>query len=224
MHVYQSQLYADHYNFLRLLHFLESEIACYEAGSERHARLDIILDIFDYIQNYPERWHHPFEDAIFELMLIKQVPQSDQIWGLKSEHKKLEKLTHHASELFASVANDVVVPVEELVNVSLEFIRRQQEHINIENRIVYPLFDQYLSQNDWETIGSQVAAKLDPMFMQEVDPNGSEKKSSQRQQRDQAIKAEYRNLLKHIMQAERGTQFGTTARAKDGGCRSGIAM
>ena len=113
MHAYQSQLYADHYNFLRLLLFLESEIACYEADQERHPRLDVVLDIFDYIQTYPERWHHPFEDAIFELLLVKQVPNADQIWGLKSEHKKLEQLTQQASELFSSVANDVVVPVEE---------------------------------------------------------------------------------------------------------------
>ena len=164
MHLYQSQLYADHYNFLRLLRFLESEIACYEAGGDRYARLDIILEMFDYIQAYPERWHHPIEDAIFELLLIRQVPNSDQIWGLKSEHKKLEQLTHQASELFASVANDVVVPVGELISTSREFIRRQQEHINMENRIAYPLLDAHLNNDDWLQVGRQVRTKVDPLF------------------------------------------------------------
>ncbi len=216
MHAYQSQLYADHYNFLRLLHFLESEIACYEADLERHPRLDVILDIFDYIQTYPERWHHPFEDAIFELLLIKQVPSADQIWGLKSEHKKLEQLTQQASELFSSVANDVVVPVEELVDVTREFIRRQQEHINIENRIAYPLIEQYLTEKDWDAVGKKVRAKIDPLFTlaaAQSDDQVADLASSQ-WLRDRALKAEYRNLYKTIMQMERGVSIGATARAK----------
>lgn len=216
MHAYQSQLYADHYNFLRLLRFLESEIACYESDNEGQARLDVILDMFDYFQTYPERWHHPFEDAMFELLLIKQVPNADQIWSLKSEHKKLEQLTHHASELFSSVANDIVVPMDELVNATREFIHRQQEHINLENRYVYPLLDEHLNDSDWHAIGKKVRSRVDPLFSLQEDESVKQAQdlSSSQWQRERALKAEYRNLYRSIMQAERGVALGATARAK----------
>lgn len=224
MHPLQSQLYADHYNFLRLLTFLEAEIACYEANSldmdnGRHARLAVVLDILDYIQTYPERWHHPLENAAFERLLIKQVPNSDQIWGLKSEHKKLEALTHKAMSLFASVANDVVVPVEELVKAAREFIQRQQEHISLENKLAYPLMTEYLSDTDWDDLGRQVSRKIDPLFGGEQNTGDAVATKtidhSRLLDKDRALHSEYRNLYKMIMQAERGVATGVSARAKN---------
>lgn len=224
MHPIQSQLYADHFNFLRLLAFLEGEIACYEADNGGHARLPIVLDILDYIQAYPERWHHPMEDAAFELLLVKQVPKSEQIWSLKSEHKKLESLTDRAVELFSSVANDVVVPVEELLSATREFIHRQQEHINKENLLVYPLLSEFLTDDDWEMLELKVQGKIDPLFATTDDALSGERAvesaHSHLLDKDRALKAEYRNLYKLIMQSERGISIGITARGKANGKNS----
>ncbi len=218
MHAFQSQLYADHYNFLRLLRFLEAEISCYESGSTHQARLPVILDIFDYIQAYPERWHHPIEDAVFELLLIKQVPHSDIVWGLKSEHKKLEELTHKASQLFSSVANDTVVPVNELLNTTKEFILRQIDHINTENKIAYPLLEKYISDAEWEQVGEKVQRKRDPLFseenqVKEIGSVGINENQTVNQAFDHTLKKEYQNLYKIIMQTDRLKSSAATARA-----------
>ncbi|MEX1033268.1 MAG: hemerythrin domain-containing protein [Cellvibrionaceae bacterium] len=193
MHPTQSQLFADHYNLLGLMRCLEAEIACYEASQPWGAHLSVILDIFDYIQFYPERYHHPLEDALFERLLIKQVKNSDQIWAIKSEHKTLEALTRRASQLFTSVANDSVVPVAELVRVTREFLARQIDHIDRENRIVYPLLEKYITLEEWDEITAQVAQRKDPLFRQ-------------------AVMDEYRNLYDAILQAESALLLGPTAR------------
>lgn len=196
MHPTHSQLCADHFNFLRLLRCLEAEIACYEAGNTSDGRLPVILDILDYVQHYPEKWHHPLEDVVFELLLIKQVENSDHIWGIKSEHKALEELTRRAVELFTAVANDAVVSRDELLGVAREFIQRQLDHINRENRLIYPLLGRYISPREWDEITKKVEARHDPLFTK-------------------SVREEYRNLYHTIVQSERGLALGATARGID---------
>ena len=199
MHFFQSQLYADHYNLLRLLKLLDDEVACYQDDLGNHARLDVILSIFDYVQTYPEKWHHPIENAAFELLLVKQVPHSDQIWSLKSEHKKLEKLTREANQLFNNVANDIIVSADELVKTTREFIHRQREHIAIENKLIYPLLEKYISDQEWEEMADSIKER---------------KNAPTEYPHAKAVenKIEYQDLLRVILKTEYGNALGAAAR------------
>lgn len=197
MHPTQSQLHADHYNFLRLLACLQSEIACFEIDQTSQLRLPVILDILDYVQVYPERYHHPLENKVFELLLVKNAPNADVIWGTRAEHTALEKITQEANQLFTAVANDTVVPMTELIEVAKGFFERQLDHINIENRIIYPLMDRYIAFDEWEEITQEVVKRGDPIF-------------------DAAVREEYHHLYRSILRAERGVVMGdkTAAFAK----------
>ena len=189
MHPTHKQLHMDHFNVLRLLRTLELEIACYEAGEERAARLAVILDIFDYVQVYPEQWHHPIEEELFEILLCKQVENSALIWGVRAEHKALEQLTRHASELFTAVANDTVIPIQKLTENAREFIARQLDHINQENCLLYPLFEKYISETEWNVITDRVKARLDPLFCD-------------------GMQREFGRLYRSILRSERGVALG----------------
>lgn len=194
MHPTQSQLFADHHNFMRLLRCLETEVSHYENNEPQQANLPVILDIFDYVQFYPEQYHHPVEDALFRRLLLRQVPESDHIWMLKAEHKTLESLTHRTRQLFNSVASDSVVPVGELVATTREFLDRQMEHINRENRIVYPRLSEYVGPEEWDEITAEVTGRNDPLF-------------------GRGIIEEYEELYYAIVKAERHLATGATARA-----------
>lgn len=195
MHPTQSQLFADHHNFLRLLRCLEVEISCYEQSQPGSAHLSVILDIFDYVQFYPEQYHHPLEDALFDLLIARELENADQLQAMKAEHKALDALTRKASRLFNSVANDSVVPVNELVSVTREFLNRQIDHITRENRCVYPLLSANISETEWNEITASVAQRKDPLF-------------------SKAIIDEYRDLYDAILRAESAIAVGSTARAK----------
>lgn len=185
MHALLSQLYADHYNALRLLRCFESELACIESQEDWHDRLPIILDILEYVRVYPEKFHHPIEDLAFDKLLVKDVPGASTIWGIKAEHVKLEKMTQKAQQLFANVANDVVVSMEELLSTAGEFIARQTDHINCENSMIFPLFEKYLSDEDWSAIQQKIDLKKDPLF-------------------EQRVREEYKSLYQAILKAEGG--------------------
>ncbi|MCW8194302.1 hypothetical protein F6455_05855 [Proteobacteria bacterium 005FR1] len=194
MHPAQSQLFADHHNFLRLLRCLEAEVSYYEFHQSWRAHISVILDIFDYVQFYPEQYHHPLEDEVFDLLLDKGVGDARELWAMKSEHKELEALTHRASNLFNMVANDNPVPADLLVTVTREFLIKQLEHINRENRHVYPLMAEHVSDAEWDSMLASVVHRKDPLF-------------------GKGIIAEYRDLYNAITKAESGVMAGATARA-----------
>lgn len=194
MHPAQSQLFADHHNFLRLLRCLEAEISYYELHQSWRADLSVILDIFDYVQFYPEQYHHPLEDEVFDLLLSKGIGEARELLAMKTEHKELEALTHRASNLFSMVANDNPVPAHMLVSVTREFLIRQLDHINRENRCVYPLMSANVSDAEWDAMLASVVHRKDPLF-------------------GKGIIAEYRDLYGAITKAESGVMAGATARA-----------
>lgn len=193
MHPTQSQLFADHHNFQRLLNCFEFELAWYEKDQPWRADLAVILDIFDYIQFYPETYHHPTEEGIYELLLEKASEHADLINELKAEHRELEEITRQARLLFNAIASDSVVPMQKLLEVSREFLARQREHMKRENEFIYPLLSQHVSYEEWEHVTGELEQARDPLF-------------------SQAIEDEYSSLYDAILEAE-GDEIGATARA-----------
>jgi len=193
MHPLQRQLYKDHYHFQRLLYCLQKEINCYDADTEESPNLPVILDALDYVQTYPERWHHPIEDVIFNCLLEKDITERAAIESLLAEHKELEHLTKRACQLFTAVANDCVVPIDELTDVARQFILRQSAHLDRENELVYPLMNQYLSQDDWDRIAQSLEQIADPLF-------------------DKPLQADYENLYQSIVEMENDPLVSVNAR------------
>ena len=134
----------------------------------------------EYIRFYPERWHHPTEDRIFEMILSKRPAESEFIIQVLMEHQQLMQLTRYMTQLFDAVANGCVVPVSELTRTTREFIQRQSSHIDRENEMVYPLMEQYLEPADWLRLEMELTLSRDPLF-------------------DNPLRADYQNLYESII-------------------------
>lgn len=183
MHSTQSQLFADHHNFLRLLKVFEAELNWYEQGQPGRVNLATILDIFDYLQFYAETYHHPAEEAIYTLLLQRTLAEAELVAQLKAEHKQLDDITRRARRLFNAVASDSVVPVDQLVKAGREFVERHREHIEKENEHVYPLLSAHVSEDEWERVTKELDKQREPFF-------------------SHAIEEEYHNLYETILEAE----------------------
>jgi len=88
------------------------------------------------------------------------------------------------------------------------------------------LLEKYVTHDDWNAIGRQVRSKIDPLFMLEFEfeANDFEHLSSEQWRKECALKEEYKNLFKNIMQTERGVPIGATARAKESRNSSRLAL
>lgn len=164
MHPLMTRLHNDHRRFQRLFQCLKQEILSLRGGSQRPVDLAVLLDAIDYIQTYPEKWHHPVEDQICQCLLQKKISQHRQVAAILAEHEQLEQLTEQLSQQIYSVASDCTLPITELIDIAEEFVLQQSAHIDSENLLLYPLIEKYLTDTDWCAIETGVAASVDPLF------------------------------------------------------------
>ena len=164
MHKIQHQLHTDHYHLQRLLNCLSHEIGCYDFDSKQVPDLDIILSALDYLRTYPDKWHHPSEDIIFNRLLNRKVKVSKLIKQLQIEHEKIILETKKINELFNSVADDCIVSADELLTGAKKFIELQKQHLNKENEFIYPLMNTEFSEKDWREIEKEIKLQDDPLF------------------------------------------------------------
>ncbi len=182
MHPIQHQLYTDHHHIQLVLNCLSKEIDCYDFNSHRSPDMAIILSALDYIRVYPNKWHQPAEDVIFDLLLKKNVKESNLIEQLKQEHKKIILETDKITQLFNTVASDCIVPANELLGSVRYFIKLQLVHLEKKNESIYPLMDHFTAK-EWKEIESKVKIQNDPLF-------------------NKPSKIEYEHLYQYIMNLE----------------------
>lgn len=154
--IYQ-QLCDDHKHMQKLLDVFEALLN--ELGQQERdpATLSMILDALDYFSVYPDQWHHPVEDLVFEQLLGKPVDIRDVVEKVAGEHKAIAEATRSMNRLFYAVANDAAVEREQLFSTAREYVALQREHMRKENEILLPLVDQYLTETDWEEVTAALA-------------------------------------------------------------------
>ncbi len=67
MHHQLEELHQDHLNLAKVLRLLERQLADVRAGE--HTDLTVLSGIVDYVELYPDQFHHPSENAIFSAYL-----------------------------------------------------------------------------------------------------------------------------------------------------------
>lgn len=186
MHTIQRQLHSDHYHLHLLLNCLSQEIDCFDFDSQRSADMAIILSALDYVHVYPDKWHHPAEDAIFKRLLDKKIKKKEKtiLENLIIEHEKIILETVKINELFQTAADDCIVSANVLVDGARDFITLQRTHLETENELIYPLIENAFDPDEWKAIESEIKMQSDPLF------NNPSKK-------------EYNHLYKYIIDSEK---------------------
>jgi len=131
----------------------------------------MLQHILAYIQEYPERVHHPAEDAMFSVILNNGVSDRKfrkDIATIMKDHSEIEAVTRNAIEAVDSMIikarPDITSTGEKLSTV----ISRQRSHILFEEMNIYPHVTKYLDDDDWEKISDLGADDTDPVFGDEI--------------------------------------------------------
>jgi hemerythrin-like domain-containing protein len=155
-----SRLLNEHDHILKTLNLLEAQfLDLCRGGTPDYS---IMRSIIVYIQEYPEQAHHPLEDAIFSI-LLERVKDNKLIQELVTDHTDLEVVTRKLRESLESL-KDGTVSEEELKQQLLRFLKRQRQHLYIEEVKVYPLMKSLLTKKDWEHVQTIVPVLDDPVF------------------------------------------------------------
>ena len=155
-----NRLLLEHDHILRKLNLLELQYLDMCRG--KIPDYSLMRSIIVYIQEYPEKIHHPLEDMIFSI-LIERIDDVEFVQELITEHTQLELVTRRLRESLESLSNGLV-STEELELQLSEFLVGQRQHIYLEEAEVYPLVQSVLTKDDWKKLHSAAPVLDEPLY------------------------------------------------------------
>ncbi len=156
----------DHANIARLLELLESEILAIEVGKTPDYAL--LQDIMRYLNEYPDRFHHPQENLIFAQLVKRDPDTRDAVGRLVAEHIDISVAGQNFTILIRTSNVDSVSVRERLRISGLAYIRALREHMLTEEKNMFPLAMAILTKEDWQIIEKRIDAIDDPLFDTEI--------------------------------------------------------
>ena len=181
MHRIMEELHRDHINIDRLLKLLESELK--KVSEDGDPDLDLMIDIVDYVENYPDLYHHPREDIVFKAFKARSLEATEIIDRLMEEHRLLPKMTHDFRLLLEEVQNgSIIISRDELLSKAQEYVDIQRSHLGTEEALIYPMINENMDSEDWTSLDASMPGSKDPLFDAEMD--------------------RYRNILSSLKQRE----------------------
>ena len=156
------KLHDDHKNYAKLLNLMETLLADQKKGSDQ-GYFELYL-IMKYMTNYPDIFHHPYEDIIFEEVEMMPDVDKNEIEKLKAEHKKIYDASKALLDELDAVVNDHIVEkdrIQELAELCSSSLR---DHMNTEEAKVFPMINDKMTQASWNKISDSLKQVNDPIF------------------------------------------------------------
>ena len=152
----------DHANISKLLEILESEILAIEVG--KTPDYPLMQDIMCYMAQHSDRFHHPKEDLLFAQLLKRDPGVRADVEDLIKEHVVIGLAGQEFAGLLRSSGVDSVAVREQIGTSGFAYIRALREHMIREERELFPLAMEVLTQKEWQVIDAAVNAIDDPLF------------------------------------------------------------
>jgi len=125
---------------------------------------DVLRAMLFYIDEFPERLHHPKESDLLFPKVVRAAPQlMSTIERLEKDHmngeEAVRELQHHllAWELLGESRREV------FDTAARAYVRFYLEHMQIEETVVLPEAEKCLSGKDWVELDAAFATNKDPL-------------------------------------------------------------
>lgn len=160
-------LQEEHRGIEKLLGVLEQELSIF-ARCER-PDYEIVQTIIFYFQDYPARCHHPKEGLIFDKLRRRDPGAAQMIGDFEAEHhEEAERLTNFA-QLVESIRTDHDLARRVFISAARDFIDYQRQHIEREERLLFPAAVKALQSDDWAEIERHLNDRTDPLFNEKIE-------------------------------------------------------
>ena len=155
-------LLEEHRNIEKLLLVLEQELEVFDR-SER-PDYEILQAIIQYFQDYPESCHHPKEDMVFKKLKVRDPAAAKRIGDVEAEHQVETNRLLRFAQAVADILADREFLRQAFHNVVHDFIEHQRQHMDKEERLLFPAAVQGLRPDDWAELDARLNDQKDPLF------------------------------------------------------------
>ncbi len=144
----------EHRALARILGAMQALVARYrDADVERNFKLfDAMLH---YIENVPDRLHHPKEDHVLFPALVRRTADGKKLVGeLERDHARGEPMITALRGAFHAFSYGTVNGLNRLATAVDEFAEFYWDHMRREEQQLLPLAAAHLTPEDWQRVES----------------------------------------------------------------------
>jgi branched-chain amino acid transport system ATP-binding protein len=117
-----------------------------------------------YIDEYPERLHHPKEDTLLFARLKERSPEARPLIAeLQNEHVRAPALMRELERALLFYEDSWPNGAKQFADLLEAYSEFHWSHMTREERDVLPLAERHLTSEDWEAIDAGFAANTDPL-------------------------------------------------------------
>ena len=158
----------EHRALARMLGAMQVLVARY-----RDDRIERNLELFDamlrYIENVPDRLHHPKEDRVLFPPLAERSGKGKKlVAALERDHARGESMIATLRDTFHAFSYGTVNGLNQLATAVDDFAEFYWDHMRREEEQLLPLAADLLAAEDWQRVASAFGDNTDPLFGAEL--------------------------------------------------------
>jgi hemerythrin-like domain-containing protein len=158
-----SILKSEHRSISAVLHGLK-ELARMAQDAKVRPRFQVLRSMLRYMDEYPERLHHPKEnDHIFSRLVAREPSARLLVEELQAEHeegarliRELERALLFFEEGWPAAASEFQQAVDAYADFHWKHMRKEEQQL-------LPLAERALTPEDWKAINEAFAVNRDPV-------------------------------------------------------------
>ena len=158
-----SILKSEHRSISALLHGLK-QLARMAQDTSARPRFQVLRSMLRYIDEYPERLHHPKEDQYLFARVLERAPEARAlVEALQAEHKEGARLIRELERALLFLEEGWPIGAREFEAAVEAYADFHWRHMRKEEHELLPLAERVLSAEDWRAIDRAFAANADPV-------------------------------------------------------------
>lgn len=154
--------HAEHVNFSRLLDLLETQLAAFHDGESPD--YDLVLDIVEYLHEYPDHYHHPREDVAFARLVEHDPAMRLPTNRLLQEHRVIAAAGNELQKRLNEIVDGALVERAAVEAAAATYVAYYRHHLATEERDILPRAAKMLTPQDWAAVDKAAPPGKDPLF------------------------------------------------------------
>ena len=157
----------EHHYQQRVLGMLEKQVAA--LNQRREPDYEVMHGVMRYMTNYPDRFHHPKEDLVFNKVMERDPSSTPEVQRLLKDHVEI---IARGAELLAVIdrcrADPGKADTHALRKSAHAYVGYLRRHMDVETLRFFPRACEVLRAGDWAEVDAQMKPVLDPVFGDQV--------------------------------------------------------
>jgi hemerythrin-like domain-containing protein len=158
-----SVLRSEHRSISAVLQGLK-ELARMALDATARPRFQVLRSMLRYIDEYPEKLHHPKEDEHLFKRLVARAPEARLlVEELQAEHEEGARLIRELERALLFLEEGWPAGAREFLAAVERYAEFHWKHMRKEETQILPLAERHFTAEDWEAVDRAFAANRDPV-------------------------------------------------------------